>query len=57
MIKRAFYMVLVIVAISSCSGNNPGNSNNNGEKSLTATEVRKMAKEAYIHCFPIFENY
>lgn len=55
MIKRIFYLFMIAAVVSSCGSNS---STDSGEdNNLAAAEVQQMVKEAYIHCFPIFENY
>lgn len=56
MFRNLSLIFILMAGLISCGGNNTsGNSNEN--KELTATEVQQIVKEAYIHCFPIFENY
>lgn len=56
MFKNISLLLMTIAGITGCGGNN--NAGNSSEKKeLTATEVQEMVKEAYVHCFPIFENY
>ncbi|RFM26896.1 DUF1254 domain-containing protein [Deminuibacter soli] len=56
--RTIFYLAMIVAVTCSCGSNRaPGDANNMADTSLTAAKVQQMAREAYVHCFPIFENY
>lgn len=53
MIKKTVYLMLT-AAIFGCSRDN---TTNNAMEKLSNEEVQELVKKAYVHCFPLFENY
>jgi len=60
MLKHNLFIASICCLIALGCGNNTNTATTKeaaNKKEMNDAEVQQLAKEAYVHCFPIFENY
>lgn len=55
--KQIVFLFIAIIAVFGCQNNNSANKAGTSDAKPSSEKIQELAKEAFVHCYPIFENY